>query len=409
MSNPFVLIVGAGPSGLLLALMLGKKGIPVRLVEAAESLDDRPRATHYSPPAVYELRRAGVLEDMEAEGAFTPSGASWRKLDGELLAGIPAVGNEALPSDPMICLPLNKLIIVLQRQISKLPHVEISYSHKVIGVGQDKERAWVEVETPSGPQELEAQYIVGCDGANSQIRRSLFGDWEFPGYTWEQQVVATNTYYPFEKHGFDWDSNFIIHPEHWYMAARITKDGLWRVTYGEVPGLSFDELKARQPAKFKACLPGNPDPNDYTIVNFSPYKVHQRLAKKMRVGRCLLAADAAHLCNPFGGLGLTGGIVDVGGLSDCLEGIHSGQAGDSILDVYDTVRRAKYNEVVNPVSTGNIRLLFEQNPETALDENEFLKTCKKAEMDPEVGAAQRKAANALQYDFRQHYQKRKFP
>jgi hypothetical protein len=108
-------------------------------------------------------------------------------------------------------------------------------------------------------------------------------------------------------------------------------------------------------------------------------------------------------------LGLTGGIVDVGGLSDCLEGIYSGQAGDSILDVYDTVRRAKYNEVVNPVSTGNIRLLFEQNPETALDENEFLKTCKKAEMDPEVGAAQRKAANVLQYDFRRHYQKREFP
>jgi hypothetical protein len=53
--------------------------------------------------------------------------------------------------------------------------------------------------------------------------------------------------------------------------------------------------------------------------------------------------------------------------------------------------------------------LFEQNPETALDENEFLKTCKKAEMDPEVGAAQRKAANVLQYDFRRHYQKRKFP
>ncbi|WP_163068688.1 FAD-dependent oxidoreductase, partial [Acinetobacter baumannii] len=54
MALPFILIVGAGPSGLLLALMLGKKGIPVRLLEAAASLDNRPRATHYSPPAVYE-------------------------------------------------------------------------------------------------------------------------------------------------------------------------------------------------------------------------------------------------------------------------------------------------------------------------------------------------------------------
>ncbi|KAJ5618598.1 hypothetical protein N7528_006709 [Penicillium herquei] len=189
------------------------------------------------------------------------------------------------------------------------------------------------------------------------------------------------------------------------MAARISNDGLWRVSYGEVPGLSFDELKARQPAKFKAFLPGHPDPTDYKMVNFSPYKIHQRLAKKMRVGRVLLAADAAHLCNPFGGLGLTGGIVDVGGLSDCLGGIYTGRADDGILDIYDTVRREKYNEIVNPVSTANIRLLFQQDPDTASVENEFLKMCKDAETDPEIGAALGKAADALQYDFRQHYNK----
>jgi hypothetical protein len=96
------------------------------------------------------------------------------------------------------------------------------------------------------------------------------------------------TYYPFEKHGFNLDANFIVHPEHWYMAARITNDGMWRVSYGELPGLSLEELK------FKQMLPGNPDPEQYRVVNFSPYKVHQRLANRMRVGRVLLAADAAH-------------------------------------------------------------------------------------------------------------------
>lgn len=83
------------------------------------------------------------------------------------------------------------------------------------------------------------------------------------------------------------------------MAAKITKDGLWRVTYGEVAGLSLEQLRERQPEKFKAMLPGHPEPNEYKIVNFSPYKIHQRLAKSMRVGRFLLAADAAHLCNPL--------------------------------------------------------------------------------------------------------------
>lgn len=214
------------------------------------------------------------------------------------------------------------------------------------------------------------------------------------------------------------------------MAARISNDGLWRVTYGEVAGLSFDELKARQPSKFKAMLPGHPNPENYKIVNFSPYKVHQRLAAKMRVGRFLLAADAAHckycpghpisksvcscyltkicliaVCNPFGGLGLTGGIVDVGGLYDCLAGIYTGQADDSILDIYDNIRRSKYSNIVDPVSSSNIRLLFEQDPETAMQDSEFLKMCKKAETDPEVAALQRSGMDSLQYDFQQHYQK----
>jgi 2-polyprenyl-6-methoxyphenol hydroxylase-like FAD-dependent oxidoreductase len=74
---------------------------------------------------------------------------------------------------------------------------------------------------------------------------------------------------------------------------------MWRVSYGELNNLTNDELLARQPAKFKAFLPGHPDPDKYKIANISPYKIHQRLAKKMRVGKFLLAADAAHLCNPL--------------------------------------------------------------------------------------------------------------
>lgn len=101
------------------------------------------------------------------------------------------------------------------------------------------------------------------------------------------------TYYDFEPYGW-LDSNFIIHPEHFFMAARIGKDGLWRITYGEKPGLSTEQLRERLPTKFKTFLPGHPEPDQYKVVNFSPYKIHQRLAPSMRVGRFCLAADAAH-------------------------------------------------------------------------------------------------------------------
>lgn len=84
----------------------------------------------------------------------------------------------------------------------------------------------------------EADYIVGCDGANSIVRRNLFGDMVFPGFTWDKQIVATSMYYDFSPFGYD-DSQFFIHPQHWHMAAKIQADGLHRVTYGEIGGLNF--------------------------------------------------------------------------------------------------------------------------------------------------------------------------
>ncbi|EEA27464.1 monooxygenase, putative [Talaromyces marneffei ATCC 18224] len=402
MAKPFVLIVGAGPSGVLLAIMLGKQGIPVKLLEMANELDDRPRAAHYAPVAVMELQRAGVFEDIKAAGGFFPDGVCWRKLHGDILTTLYSPKPEDV-EHPLICLPLNQLNGILRKHLDQIPAVELLFNHKVTDLGQDENAAWVTVETPEGEKTFTADYIVGCDGANSLVRRKLFGDLNFPGFTWDEQIVATNIYYPFEKYGFTIDSSFIIHPEHWYMAARITTDGMWRVSYGELPGLSFEELKERQPMKFKTMLPGNPEPEDYRMVNFSPYKIHQRLAESMRVGRFLLAADAAHLCNPFGGLGLTGGIVDIGNLYDCLYGIYKGYAGDSILDLYNKVRREKYNDIINPVSSENIRRLFDQDPDLALEEDEFLKMLKRGESDPSALKGLQAAAMALQYDFTKHY------
>lgn len=99
---------------------------------------------------------------------------------------------------------------------------------------------------------------------------------------------------------YNWeDSNFIIDPDQYHMIAKIQSDGLLRITYGEISGLSREEYQERQPMKFEQFLPGHPKPDEYEVLNFSPYKIHQRCAEKFRVGRFLLAADAAHLCNPL--------------------------------------------------------------------------------------------------------------
>ncbi|KAK6004307.1 hypothetical protein QM012_008169 [Aureobasidium pullulans] len=395
-----VLIVGAGPAGLLLALLLAQKGIETHVVESAKTLDNQPRATHYGTPAVHELARAGVLDDIQNEGLICRK-FCWRKLDGEVIAGLDSTMLDGT-MDQVTCLPLNHVSRILLKHLTTKTTAEISWNHKVVDIGQSEEKAWVDVETLEGPQRLSADYIVGCDGARSIIRRKLFGDGDFPGHTLEEQIVATNTYYDFDKFGYQ-DSNFIIHPEHWHMAARISNDGLWRVSYGEVAGLSHEEILARQPEKFKHILPGKPGPGDYRLVNISPYRVHQRLARKMRVGRFLLAADAAHLCNPFGGLGLTGGIVDVGGLFDCLAAMYDGKADATILEDYSRIRREKYLNMVDPMSLENIRRLHSQDPETALEKDGFLQLCKKAEKDPELAKVMLRSANDLRYDFTKLY------
>ena len=358
-----IIIVGAGPSGLILALLLARSAHPpssITLLDAAPVLDTNPRAAHYAPSACYDLDRAGVLNDIRERGFF-PDSVCWRKPDGTLLGGI---RNDGIKIEyPMVCLPLDRLDELLlehlrrdgeQWKASGKGRIEVLFNHRVVALDQTEAKAKVEVEVGrrnevKRKQWLSADYVVGADGANSGVRKLLFGDANYPGETLKHQIIATNVYYDFKQFGY-WDSNFIVHPEDWYMAAKITKDGLWRVTYGDKYGLTNEEYMDRQEMRYEKLLPGNPKPGEYKVVSKSPYKLQQRCAPSFRVGRFLLVADAAHLCNPFGGLGLTGGIADVGALFDAFMAMQNGRADDSILDEYSRNRIETWKDFINPTS-----------------------------------------------------------
>lgn len=390
-----VVVVGAGPSGLLLALLLAKAGITVELLEMTTALDTNPRASHYADSSCREFDRAGVLDELRASGFF-PNGVSWRKMDAQrtrlVRLGAPKSA-EAASQDPavvdryhMVCLPLDQLGIILERALRAQPTATLRYGHKVVGFAERDGHIEVDVETPADGQRhtLAADYLVGCDGGNSTVRKLLFGA-DFPGFTWDRQIVATNMYYDFDAFDYD-DSQFFVHPEHWHMVAKIQTDGLHRVTYGvNRVGQTRDELFAAYPDVYRALLPRAaaappPTPDQWRLVNFSPYRVHQRCAARMRVGRVLLAADAAHLCNPFGGLGLTGGLADVGSLYDCLVGIHRARADDAILDTYCDVRRRIWRDTINPVSSANMEKLFSIDADEILDKDPVLGMLRKMEL-----------------------------
>ncbi len=214
-----VIIVGAGPSGLLLALLLSKQNIPVELLEQTATLDTNPRASHYTGESCMEFDRAGVLDQIRAEGFF-PDGVSWRRLEDKSRLGAvynKAGGSEADERYRMVCLPLHRLGTILEEALVAREGAEIRYGCKVVEIGEDQGtgKAWVKVEKEDGSNEVRAaDYVVGCDGANSIVRRKLFGDMVFPGFTWDEQIVATNVFLDLDGWDYD-DSQFFVHPEHW--------------------------------------------------------------------------------------------------------------------------------------------------------------------------------------------------
>lgn len=155
------------------------------------------------------------------------------------------------------------------------------------------------------------------------------------------------------------------------------------MTYGDVPGLSDEEYIERRKIAFEKLLPGHPKPGDYKITQTDQFRIHNRCVDSMRAGRILLAADAAHICNPFGGYGCMSGVLDAGGLADCLIGLYDDRVGDEILDLYAEIRRDKFLKYVDARSIKNMNRIANSDPNTVLDTDKFFSILKGLEGDAE--------------------------
>ena len=243
-------------------------------------------------------------------------------------------------------------------------------------IQQSQQGVDITTKSPEGVKHLHSRYLVGADGGKSGVRRLL--NIPFDGFTWNANLVACNVVYPFEKYGFK-DANYIVDKEHWCLIAKLNEPGLWRCSYGELPDLTREQLLERQPMKFEAMFPG-PRHLQYQLKNASPYKINQRCAETFRKGSCLLAGDAAHLCNPYGGMGLTGGILDAGALGDVLVAVIKQGKSESLLDSYAEKRKKVFQEVVDPRSQANVQRVS-QDPEIAAQNDPFLKMLNDPLMD----------------------------
>lgn len=353
-----VIVVGAGPVGFLTALGLARQSIPVTLLEAESQINDSPRAAVYFPTTVRILERLGLLDDALAVGlkswAFTfriPSTGTVISVDNRLTAPDDHESTYNLHFGQHI------LAQLVMQHLQRLPHADIRWNQRVVALKQDANSVTVTTEAPDGTHaELQADWVVGTDGARSGVRHAL--GLPFEGHTWPDRFVATNLYYDFKKHGFG-PANMLSDPVDWAVVAVLGRDDMWRVTYGEDASLPEEEARRRIPGHYAKILPG---PEPYEIVASSPYRVHERCAPTFRVGRALLAGDAAHVCNPCGGMGLTTGVIDAMAVVDTLSAVIASRAKDSVLDFYSQERRRVFLEATSPLASNFKRILSEKDP-----------------------------------------------
>jgi 3-(3-hydroxy-phenyl)propionate hydroxylase/6-hydroxy-3-succinoylpyridine 3-monooxygenase len=177
----------------------------------------------------------------------------------------------------------------------------------------------------------------------------------FDGITWPERFVATNVYCDFERHGYS-RSTFVIDEKAGAVIVVLNREGLWRCTYMEDAALAEETFLERLPQVYATIVPGS-----YELERASPYRMHQRSAERYRVGRVILAGDAAHVTNPTGGLGLTSGLLDSYTLYPALAAVVLDDADDEVLDRYAAARRAMFVNRVSPQATANKRLVFHAN------------------------------------------------
>ncbi|MFW3169066.1 FAD-dependent oxidoreductase [Geodermatophilus sp. CPCC 206100] len=355
MTDDAVLVVGAGPVGVLNALGLARAGVPVTVLDRAPGVNWSPRAAIYHWAALDGLDRLGVFDQAAARG-FLKQDYEYRAYrTGERVR----FGLDSL--DGLVDRPYNlhlgqgALVQLALDELAGYGTARVLWEHSVVGLVQDDTGVTVTAQTPAGTETFRAAWAIGADGASSAVRKAL--GLPFEGFTWPERFVATNIHYPFAEHGFT-QSTFIVDDVHGAVIAKLDDTGgtgLWRYTYCESQDLPEEGVLDRMPRFHEAVLP---TPDEVEVAEWAPYRMHQRVAPRFREGRVLLAGDAAHVTNPSGGLGLTGGLFDTFVLQEALAAVVHGTADESVLDAYSRERRRVFVEMVDPAATAIKRMIF---------------------------------------------------
>ena len=362
--QPPVIIIGAGPVGLCLALYLAQREVRSCLIERLDHqtfIDQEARAGSIHPATLEMLADLGLYERLERRGLIAPIFQYWDRVTDHMFAEFDhavLAGDTRFPY--VLQCERTKVIDEAMQLLKQTKLCDIRMSTEFLSFTQDGNGVEAVVTDNAGNEErIRGSYIVSCEGGRSIVRKTL--DIEFEGYTYPERTLTVAVNYDFDKeHSYSY-RNYLSDPEQWSNLFKWTQPERWRVHFptniDDAPEkVLSDEHIEEQMQKFL------PRDQPYEIVHRTLYTVHQRVAASFRVGRAILAGDSAHINSPIGGMGMNSGIHDAVNLGEKLCGILSGLYTEDVLDRYTRQRRHVAVNHTKLQTERNKKLLTEKDP-----------------------------------------------
>lgn len=337
-----VVVVGAGPVGLCMAIDLARQGQPVLLLDEDNTVSTGSRAVCYAKRTLEVLDRMGFGDE------FVSKGVSWDV--GRTFLGEREVFNFNLRPQPghrrpgMINLQQYHLEQVLVERALQTPGLELRFKNRVTAVSHGPDGARLSVQTPAGSYQLHTDWLLVADGARSPIRSMLGLDVQGHVFTDRFLIadVVMKADYPAER-WFWFDPPF--HPNQSVLLHKQA-DNVWRIDFQL--GWQADPVQERQPEKVTARIRAMlGDERAFELEWVSIYTFQCRRMARFNHGRIIFLGDAAHQVSPFGARGANSGIQDADNLAWKLALVLRGQAPAALLDSYSAERCASADENIS--------------------------------------------------------------
>lgn len=328
-----VVIVGAGPIGLTAALECARLGIPAVLLDDNNTVSIGSRAVCYAKRALEVWDRLGLAGRMVERGVRWQVGRVF--FENDLVYRFDLLPEPGHKMPAMINLQQYYLEEALVEACEASPRVDLRWKHRVVSLTQGEDHATLTVETPDGLFHMEADWVIACDGANSDLRRMVGA--EFTGQFFQDRFLIADVVmqadFPTER-WFWFDPPF-----HRGQSVLLHKqcDNVWRIDFQL--GWQADPAEERKPEnvipRIRAML--GPDV-DFELEWVSVYQFACRRIDRFRHGRVVFAGDAAHQVSPFGARGANTGVQDIDNLVWKLALVRDGRAPESLVDSYHAER-----------------------------------------------------------------------